>query len=157
VSMLRHGQSGTVTHMSPQQMDGKLPQVTDDIYALGATLYELLTSRPPFFTGDISHQVRNLLPQPIDERLAELEIQNEVPPSVAALIMACLGKSPEQRPTSARAVAEWIGFQPVAAAPERRATLPDTIRRPLVDPAEESRWEMNREIAATPAGTSPPT
>src|SRR5438045_703703 len=124
-------------------MDGKLPQVSDDIYALGATLYELLTSRPPFFTGDISHQVRNLLPQPIDERLAELEIQNEVPPAVAALIMACLGKSPEQRPAGARAVSEWIGFQPVAAAPEPRATLPAATKRPSVDPAEETRWEIN--------------
>lgn len=116
VSMLRHGQSGTVTDMSPQQMDGKLPQVSDDIYALGATLYELLTSKPPFFTGDIAHQVRNLLPPSIDERLAELGIENPVPKSVAALIMACLGKSPEQRPASARAVAEWIGFQPTTTA-----------------------------------------
>ena len=66
VSMIHHGQSGTVTYMSPQQMDGKLPQVTDDIYALGATLYELLTSKPPFFTGGIAHQVRNLLPSPLE-------------------------------------------------------------------------------------------
>ncbi|HWN94388.1 MAG TPA: serine/threonine-protein kinase, partial [Methylomirabilota bacterium] len=115
VSMIRHGQSGTLTHMSPQQMDGKLPQVSDDIYALGATLYELLTSHAPFFTGDIPYQVRNLLPQPIDERLAELGIENQVPRPVAAMIMACLGKSPEQRPSGARAVAEWIGFQPTTA------------------------------------------
>ena len=116
VSMLRHGQSGTITHMSPQQMDGKLPQATDDIYALGATLYELLTSQTPFFTGDIPYQVRNLLPQPIHDRIEELGLQNDVPRPVAAMIMACLGKTPEQRPQSARAVAEWIGLQPVAAA-----------------------------------------
>jgi serine/threonine protein kinase len=116
VSMLRHGQSGTITHMSPQQMDGKLPQTTDDIYALGATLYELLTSQAPFFTGDIPYQVRNLLPQPIHERLVDLGIQNDVPKPVAAMIMACLGKAPEQRPQLARAVAEWIGLQPATTA-----------------------------------------
>jgi serine/threonine protein kinase len=122
VSMIRHGQSGTITYMSPQQMDGKLPQVSDDIYALGATLYELLTSRPPFFTGDIAHQVRNLLPQPIEERLEELGIANPVPKPVAAMIMACLGKIPEQRPASARAVAEWIGLRPATPAQEPAAT-----------------------------------
>ena len=43
--------SGTLNYMSPQQMDGDTPRPTDDIYALGCTLYELLTSRPPFYTG----------------------------------------------------------------------------------------------------------
>jgi serine/threonine protein kinase/WD40 repeat protein len=117
VSMLRHGQSGTITHMSPQQMDGKLPQVTDDIYALGATLYELLTSQAPFFTGDIAYQVRNLPPQPVRERLTDLRIHNDVPKPVAAMIMACLGKTPEQRPQTAGTVAEWIGLQPATTRP----------------------------------------
>jgi serine/threonine protein kinase len=143
VSMIRHGQSGTITYMSPQQMDGKLPQVTDDIYALGATLYELLASRPPFFTGDIAHQVRNLLPQPLDERLAELGIENEVPASLRALIMACLGKTPEQRPSSARAVAEWIGLPPVPAV--ARASEPEPL--PTV---ERTRVEL-------PVSYQPPT
>jgi WD40 repeat protein/serine/threonine protein kinase len=156
VSMVRHGKSGTVTYMSPQQMDGKLPQVTDDIYALGATLYELLTSRPPFYSGDIAHQVRNLLPQPIAERLAELEIQNEVPPAVAALIMACLGKSPEQRPTSARAVAEWIGFQPVAAAPDPRVTHIGANEPPPPGHTPDSALEMKREPVVPRANSLPP-
>ncbi len=157
VSMIRHGQSGTVTYMSPQQMDGKLPQVTDDIYALGATLYELLTSRPPFFTGDIAHQVRNLLPQPIAERLEELEIQNAVPPAVAALIMACLGKSPDQRPTSARAVAEWIGFQPVAPAlPDRRVTIPEAKKQTSSESSQDSRLEIRREIVEPHPTSLPP-
>jgi len=113
---MRHAQSGTSTYMSPQQMDGRLPQVTDDIYALGATLYDLLTSQPPFFSGDIPHQVRSLPVQPIEERLAELGITNPVPPAVAAMIMACLAKGPADRPQSARAVAEWIGLQPATRA-----------------------------------------
>jgi serine/threonine protein kinase/WD40 repeat protein len=158
VSMVRHGKSGTVTYMSPQQMDGKLPQVTDDIYALGATLYELLTSRPPFYSGDIAHQVRNLSPQPIDERLAELEIQNEVPPAVAALIMACLGKSPEQRPTSARAVAEWIGFQPVApTASDSRVTHTATNEQPSRERTTDSAAsEMRRDISKPRTSSLPP-
>ncbi len=46
------GNSGTPSYMSPQQMDGRPPKATDDVYAFGATFYELLTSKPPFYSGD---------------------------------------------------------------------------------------------------------
>ena len=107
----RHATSGTLPYMSPQQLAGKRPSVADDIYALGATLYELLTSKPPFYTGDLTHQVLHEPPEPLDERLAGLELANPVPPDGAALIMACLAKEPAQRPQSARAVAEWVGLE----------------------------------------------
>ncbi len=118
VSMARHGWSGTVNYMSPQQLNGQLPQVTDDIYSLGSTLYELLTSRAPFFTGDIAHQVRTMMPPPVEKRLAQMRINNPVPPAVGAAIMACLSKDPEQRPRSAQAVAEQLGLKPTPSAAE---------------------------------------
>ncbi|MHB8519905.1 MAG: protein kinase domain-containing protein [Limisphaerales bacterium] len=107
---LKRPTSGTPTHMSPQQMNGQAPRVTDDIYSLGASLYELLTSRPPFYTGDITHQVLDVPAAPMADRLGELELTNEIPPEVAAMVMACLAKEPGQRPQSARAVADWIGL-----------------------------------------------
>jgi len=111
---LRHATSGTLPYMSPQQLAGKHPSVADDIYALGATLYELLSSKPPFYTGDLTHQVLHEAPEPLEARLTALEIQNEVPPDVAAIIMACLAKDPTQRPQNARAVAEWVGLEVVS-------------------------------------------
>ncbi len=108
---LKHSTSGTVAYMSPQQMNGQRPQPSDDIYALGATLYEFLTSRPPFYQGDIIHQAQNIAPPPLATRLADLELTNEIPPAVGAMVMACLSKDPAQRPVSAGAVAEWIGLQ----------------------------------------------
>jgi serine/threonine protein kinase len=157
VSMGHHRLSGTASYMSPQQLDGQLPQVTDDIYSLGSTLYELLTSRAPFFTGDIAHQVRTLPPQPIEKRLAQLRLDNPIPPTVSATIMACLAKEPEKRPQSAQAVAQQMKLPrgtPTAAAaapapskstapaePPPASTAPVEAQQPPVPvvPAEPQR------------------
>ena len=101
-------EAGTPSYMGPQQVEGRLPQATDDIYALGATFYDLLTSKPPFYQGDIVHQVLNIPATPIKERLKELNLQNEVPDYVSAMVMACLHKDPAQRPPTVNAVKKWI-------------------------------------------------
>lgn len=108
---VKHPNSGTLAYMSPQHLRGEFPKAGDDIYALGATLYELLTSTPPFCTGDIVHQIEAVPAKPLDERLWELGMENTIPADVSALILACLSKDPTQRPQSARAVAEWIGLE----------------------------------------------
>ena len=99
---------GTMTFMSPQQMEGEPPQVSDDIYALGATLYELLCGVPPFHAGDISHQLQAVPPQPIEARLREKNLECDVPANIAGMIMNCLDKDPAVRPESIRAIAQTI-------------------------------------------------
>ena len=109
-----HATSGTLAYMSPQQLTGKRPSAADDIYSLGATLYELLSSKPPFYSGDITYQVLHVPPEPLMERLADEALVNPVPPAVAAMIMACLAKDPAQRPLSTRHVADvdWSRGRP---------------------------------------------
>jgi len=148
VSIGRHGMSGTASYMSPQQLDGQMPQVTDDIYSLGSTLYELLTSRAPFFTGDIAHQVRTLAPQPIDKRLAQLRINNHVPPAVGETIMACLSKEPGKRPQSAAAVAEQLGLKTGTRAPER-SVIPEHGRNSAPQPAPSDDAAQNGDPQAS--------
>ena len=109
--------SGTPAYMSPQQMNGRPPKATDDIYSLGATLYELLTSKPPFYTGDLRYQVQNVLPDSLEQRLSDLELENPIPAGVSASILACLLKDPTQRPQSVTDVAAGLGFGGNAPAP----------------------------------------
>ncbi|MCD6050685.1 MAG: serine/threonine protein kinase with repeat, partial [Verrucomicrobia bacterium] len=121
-----HQISGTLTHMSPQQMQGKPPCVTDDIYALGATLYELLSSKPPFYKGDILGQVLDHPTTPLRDRLWELAIENPIPDDVVSLIMACLAKDPAQRPQSAADIAQWLGLPKRGASSATQTITPPT-------------------------------
>jgi serine/threonine protein kinase len=108
---MRRATSGTLVYMSPQQMNGDMSRVTDDIYALGATMYEFLTSKPPFYSGDIPFQVRQSIPRKLSERREELGISgDEIPQEWEDAIAACLEKVPEQRPASMLALAERLGL-----------------------------------------------
>lgn len=137
--------------MSPQQIDCLPAGVSDDIYGLGATLYELLTSRTPFYTGDIVEQVRTIAAPPITDRLEEFDLKNEIPRDVRALIMACLSKEPATRPPSARAVTEWIGLTGTTA-PRIETKKPDPepqIVEPPIISEPPPRTHNRRIIAVT--------
>src|SRR5216684_6356092 len=54
---MEQGRSGTLLYMSPQQLDGERGTHLDDIYSLGASIYDLLTSKPPFYSGNLDRQI----------------------------------------------------------------------------------------------------
>jgi hypothetical protein len=114
-------------------MEGGIPHSTDDIYGLGAILYELLTGKPPFYTGDIMHQVRNVVPRSMRERLEELELKNDIPCGIEQVIMACLSKNVSDRPQSAAEVARLLngdGEKLKLVDTQRRLDVPQTAKPP---------------------------
>jgi outer membrane protein assembly factor BamB len=131
--------SGTPQFMSPQQMLGKSPKASDDIYALGATIYDLLTGRPPFHTGDIAQQVHHVTPAPLEQRLAEFGLQNSVPDYVNSVVMSCLAKDPEARPTSAGAIGEWIRTEGKSDSPAKRKKTKTGVEK--ITPEEPAQPE----------------
>jgi serine/threonine protein kinase len=103
------GRSGTLVYMSPQQLNGDRSTHLDDIYSLGATIYELLTSKPPFYSGNIDRQICERVAPSMTERRKESDIEPAlVPQTWEKVIAACLAKDPSRRPQSAVEVAQRL-------------------------------------------------
>lgn len=146
VSMLTmaRGTSGTLAYMSPQQLDGERVSELDDIYSLGATLYELLTGKPPFYSGQIDRLVREKVPPTIAARRADLAVTSKatVPPHWEEAIAACLAKDPAARPKSASELKERL-LSPARPAipPLPLPVTPPPLSEPQPDaPPEGVSW-----------------
>jgi serine/threonine protein kinase/tetratricopeptide (TPR) repeat protein len=106
---MEQGRSGTLVYMSPQQLDGERGTHLDDVYSLGATLYELLTSKPPFYSGNIDRQIHERVAPSMTERRKEFNIEPAlVPPLWEETVAACLAKDPAKRPQSTAEVANRL-------------------------------------------------
>jgi len=123
VSMLTmaRGTSGTLAYMSPQQLDGERASNLDDIYSLGATFYELATSKPPFHSGGIERLIREKTPASLAAKREELGVgsNNRIPDQWEQTIAACLAKDPAARPQTALEVRDRL-----RAAPRASPTTP---------------------------------
>jgi serine/threonine protein kinase/Tfp pilus assembly protein PilF len=96
------GRSGTLVYMSPQQLSGDRSTHFDDIYSLGATIYELLTSKPPFYSGNIDRQICERVAPSMTERRKEFNIEPASVPKIwEEMVASCLAKDPSRRPQSA--------------------------------------------------------
>src|SRR5438309_436967 len=106
---MEQGRSGTLVYMSPQQLNGERNTHLDDIYSLGASIYELLTSKPPFYSGNIDRQICERLAPSMTERRKEFDIEPAFVPRLwEDTVAACLAKDTSRRPQSAAEVAQRL-------------------------------------------------
>ena len=94
--------AGTPYYMAPEQIRGDAISPQTDVYALGCVLYELLCNRPPFTEGELSYHHVHTTPE--DPRNYREEVSEEL----AAIVLKCLNKAPEDRYESADAVSQAL-------------------------------------------------
>ena len=95
---------GTPNYASPEQATGEKVDARTDIYALGATLYEAITGKPPF-EGDWSSGVARISSQP---PIPPRKWNADIPEALEHLCLKCLAQNPRERYSSAKEVAEEL-------------------------------------------------
>jgi len=85
---------GTPTFMAPEQAEGDQVDIRSDIYALGATLFLLVTGRAPFVGKSPLSVVAKVLSEPTPDPRLHVP---ELPAAVAHLALTAMNKEPEER------------------------------------------------------------
>ncbi len=85
---------GTRSYMSPEQIRGQLLDGRADIYSFGASIYEILTGRPPFRASTPAELLqKQIIAKPEDPRMFNPDITDDY----AALVLRMLAKKREDR------------------------------------------------------------
>lgn len=109
---------GTLEFLAPEQTGrtGRPVDRRSDLYALGATLYELATGAPPFGSGDalrLTHDHLARVPEP------PAEVNPAVPPVLSRIILHLLEKEPDDRYQTAAALVRDLELLRTGSASSR--------------------------------------
>ena len=121
---------GTPQFAPPEQLRGELLDVRADIYAVGATLFYLLTGQPPFDDPDLTTLITRVKAEV--PRSAH-DMRAGVPDALAAIVAQCLAKDRAARPGSYAELEDAL--RPMSSAAPEPAPLGRRALAGLIDHA----------------------
>ena len=117
---------GTIRYMAPERFRGE-GDVRADVYALGLTLYELLTLRPGFESSDRLQMIERIK---TEEPIRPRTVDSRIPRDLETIVLKAIDKDPDRRYPTADAMAEdlrrYLDDEPVLA---RRTTALERYAR----------------------------
>jgi predicted ATPase/predicted Ser/Thr protein kinase len=149
---------GTLPYMAPEQLRGEPADERTDIYAMGAVLYEMVTSKRLFPEKQGAHLISAILTQ---WPAAPREVKEDVSPALERLILKALDKQREHRYQSAAELLEKLqqlssGVVPiVASAPFLEGKEePARVEKPVFVAREEELTRLGEFLDKALAGQS---
>src|SRR4051812_38823768 len=140
----------TPAYASPEVFNLAEPTVAGDVYALGATLYALLSGRPPYFPPGGPPSMVALMAA----RLGPVPDIPGAPPGLVAVLRRAMAYDPGERPPGAAALRDALtaaDLTPHAHAGSGPYRPPPNALGPMPSPTDQ---EPDR-LDAAPAGTGP--
>ena len=121
---------GTVSYMSPEQVNGEHADQQSDVWALGAVFYEMVTGQPPF-RGDhpavVIHAITGSAPTPVRT------LCPEATPAVAAVVTNALEKSRARRYATVQDFLAALATADPALSPRAGAGPATAVTTPQTD------------------------
>ncbi|MBW4552211.1 MAG: serine/threonine protein kinase [Aphanocapsa sp. GSE-SYN-MK-11-07L] len=120
---------GTLAYCSPEQIEGKELDNRSDIYSLGITMFEMLTTKMPLQAEN--HSIGSWYKTHHNQKplsLASAAPGLSLPKALDDLIMACMAKSPADRPQTVQEILDTL--QPLDQS--FRTPEPEAIERPTL-------------------------
>jgi serine/threonine protein kinase len=114
---------GTIEFMAPELIEGKQASVFSDIYAMGVTMYELVSGKLPFESDTDYNLMQSILKK---RAMPPDKLNPSVPKALSDIILKAMEKNPENRYQTARAFQQAL----IAAFPNYREIDLNILKQP---------------------------
>ena len=121
---------GSVSYLSPEQVQRGVADARSDIYAVGIVLFEMLTGSKPY-SGETPIQIAY---RHVNDRIPDIQtIKSEIPTSIAELVYEATAPNPDQRPKNAEELLNKLREIQAQIDPKRRQMSLELDLPPIVN------------------------